>query len=226
MKKLFHVLLLIIIFLCAVNVNAQSPKSETKSHLWLGIKLGIGTARDGALVILEPASYTYKPSFSGGLVLGYQLKKGVSLELGALYAYKGVGFQLVTALPEMYASKKSHNIEVPLLLSVTLDKKEKFFLQVGSHLQAQLSQSSTNVSDDDKKAIEAYTKQPYNVTFYNPVYVNTGVVFPSISSGEVGLVLGLLYKPLPKFGIDIRYVGMTKYRYTERSFMLSGNYYF
>lgn len=210
-----------------VEVNAQSPKTTTKPHFWLGAKLGIGTARDGSLVFSTPASFTYKPSFNGGLALGYHLKKGVSIEVDALYSYKGVGFQIFNpSLPDIYASKTSHNIEVPLLLSFALDKKEKFFLQAGPHLQAQLSQSGTNVTEEDKKAIEAFTKQPYNPAFYNPVYINTGVVLPSISGGEVGFALGVLYKPKPKFGIDLRYVGITKYRYSERSFMLSGNYYF
>jgi hypothetical protein len=224
MKRITLILILIIGF-GKVN-NAQSPKPEPTPHLRSGIKLGIGTARDGSLVVLEPNSYTYKPSFSGGLMLIYPLKKNISLELDVLYSYKGVGFRLVNALPDVYASKTSHNLEVPLFLNFVLDKKEKVFLQVGPHLQAQLSQSSTIVSDDDKKAIEAYTKQPYNPTFYNPIYYNTGVVLPSVFGGEVGLVLGILYKPKPKFGVDIRYVGMTKYDYTERSFILSGNYYF
>jgi hypothetical protein len=224
MKRITLILILIIGF---GNVNnAQSTKSEPKPHLRLGIKLGIGTARDGSLVVLEPNSYTYKPSFSGGLVLIYPFKKNISLELDALYSYKGVGFRLVNALPDVYASKTSHNLEVPLLLNFVLDKNDKFFLQAGLHLQAQLSQSSTVVSDDDKKAIEVFMRQPYNPAFYNAVYYNTGVVLPSIVGGEVGLILGILYKPKSKFGIDIRYVGMTKYEYTERSFMLSGNYYF
>jgi len=69
-------------------------------------------------------------------MLIYPLKKNISLELDVLYSCKGVGFRLVNALPDVYASKTSYNLEVPLFLNFVLDKKEKFFLQVGPHLQA------------------------------------------------------------------------------------------
>ncbi len=220
MKKL-NTLLLLVIFSTNI-VLAQTTKPAKNSRFWFGAKVGLGIARDGYIVgSNRPTSYTFKPSFSGGIMLGYQLKRGVALELDALYSYKGVGIQ---ASPDNYVSLHSQNIEIPLLLSVALDKKQQFFLQVGPHILARLAVSDPYLSEEGKQKY----KEAYNIDFYAPSYAypHKGIQLPYISSGEVGFALGLLYKLKPKMSIDLRYVGMSKYVYNDRSLMLSGNYYF
>jgi long-subunit fatty acid transport protein len=179
--------------------------SASLAQIWVGPKIGLQLAK--AVPDQQERRYgekftsSYKPGYTFGLDVNYEVNRTFSLETGLLYSRKG---KIITqqALPNQQNAATYHHLDLPLLLRTTFGRGfRQWYLNAGANVSYWLAGRGSIQADG--------VDRDYRIRFSPGISQREDIYLPNANRLQFGLDFGagLIFKmgPYERLSVDFKY---------------------